>query len=67
MSICSDVYITKEEAIKKVTELLMYEQEKLIKKAIEAMDSWELGSYLNKDSDIYYYNVEDDGHGESDK
>ena len=58
MSICSDVYITLEKAREMVLKELMYEQTKLVKKAIEAMDVWELSHIINRDSDIYYYNIE---------
>ena len=58
MSICSDVYITLEKAREMVLKKLMYEQTKLVEKAIEAMDVWELSHIINRDSDIYYYNIE---------
>lgn len=58
MSICSDVYISLEKARKMVLKKLLYDQTKLIEKAVSAMDEWELTSILNKDSDIYYYNIE---------
>jgi len=58
MSICSDVYITKVEACKRVKSMLMYEQETLIDKAMEAMNEWDLVGYLNRDSDLIYYNIE---------
>ena len=57
MSICSDVYIDIEEARKKVKAKLMYEQERLIDSAIKGMEDWELSSYINQDSDLYYYNI----------
>jgi len=60
MSICSDVWITKDEAKKAVVEKLIYENRILIKLAVESMNTFELSGYLN-DSDIYYYNIEDDG------
>jgi iron-sulfur cluster repair protein YtfE (RIC family) len=58
MSICSDVYITKEDAVDQVTKILMYEQEKLVRKAVQAMSDDELSCHLNKESDLYYYNIE---------
>lgn len=57
MSICSDVFITEEEARKKVKAFLLYEQELLVDSAVKGMDIFELGSYLNKDSDMYYFNI----------
>jgi len=64
MSICSDVYITKAEACKRVKSMLMYEQEILVDKAMEAMTECDLTIYLNKDSDLYYYNIDSDGEEE---
>lgn len=58
MSICSDVYISLEKARKMVLKELLYDQTKLIEKAVSAMDEWELSLILNKNSDIYYYNIE---------
>ena len=58
MSICSDVFITREEAEKMVEAQLIYEQTELIKNAIKGMDVWALSSVLNRDSDLYYYNIE---------
>lgn len=58
MSICSDVYISQEEARKRVKSLLMYEQGKIVELAIKGMQNWELTSYLNGDDSIYYYNIE---------
>ena len=64
MSICSDVYISLDEARRRVKIKLMFEQERLIDSAIKGMDKWELDSLLNEDSDIYYYNIkEDDNEG----
>ena len=59
MGISSDVYISKEEAIKRVKAKLMYDHELLINSAIKGMDTWDLSSILNQDSDLYYYNIED--------
>ncbi len=58
MSICSDVFITREEAEKMVKSQLMYEQEMLIDNAIKGMSSLDLSGLLNRDSDLYYYNIE---------
>lgn len=60
MSICSDVQILRSEARKRVTELLLIEQRKLIKLAVHSMSNSELGSYLNQNNELYYYNVEND-------
>ena len=60
MSICSDVFITREEAEKMVYSQLMYEQERLIQQAIKGMNSWELSGILNRDSDLYYYSIENE-------
>ena len=57
MSICSDVFITREEAEKMVKSQLIYEQTELIKSAIKGMTIWELSGILNRDSDLYYYNI----------
>lgn len=57
MSICSDVYIDIETARQKVKAKLMYEQERLIDSAVKGMEDWELSSYLNQDSSLYYYNI----------
>lgn len=58
MSICSDVFITREEAEKMVKSQLIYEQTELINSAIKGMTIWELSGILNRDSDLYYYNIE---------
>lgn len=59
MSICSDIFITMEEARKRVKEKLMYQQEKLIDTAVKNMKSWELTSELNDGSnDLYFYHIE---------
>lgn len=60
MSISSDVYITRKEAKKRVLASMLYEQKRLIDKAVNAMEDFELSSYLNRDSDLYYYNIETD-------
>jgi len=61
MSISSDVFITEEEARQKVAKLMMIEQEELIKLAIKGMNVFELESYLNRDSEMYFFNVEGTG------
>lgn len=58
MSICSDVFITKEKARAMVKRVLLSQQEILIDQAIKGMDTWELRRYLNSDGSIYYYNIE---------
>lgn len=58
MSICSDVYITREEAEKRVKAKLLYDYELIILQAISAMDEYELTNHLNNDGDLYYYNIE---------
>lgn len=57
MSICSDIFITEEEAREKVKRILMYQQEQLIDAAIKSMKDFELSGYLNQDGSIYYYNI----------
>lgn len=62
MSISSDVYITKKEAIKMVTSQLLHEQKQLIKRAVKGMDDWELTNILNDyNGEDYYYHIEDEG------
>lgn len=58
MSICSDIYISLDEARRRVKVELMSEQEKLVDQAIKGMSEWDLSRILNRDSDIYYYNIE---------
>lgn len=58
MSITSDVYITKEEAKKRVKAILLSQQEYLIDIAVRNMDNFELSGYLNGGDDLYYYNIE---------
>lgn len=60
MSIYSDVWITREEAEKKVKQRVMRQQERLIDAAIKGMTSSELSWLLNEDGSIYYYHVEGD-------
>lgn len=57
MSICSDVYIDIHKAREMVKAELMAEQERLVENAVKGMDKWELSRVLNRDSDIYYYNI----------
>ncbi len=56
MSICSDIYITREEARKRVKAVLMNQQEKLIDLAIKSMSDSDLACELH--SDMYYVNIE---------
>lgn len=58
MSICSDVYISREEARVRVKNELLYQQKELIELAIKGMNDFELIHILNKDSDLYYYNID---------
>lgn len=58
MGICSDVYISREEAEKMVLKGLLYDQKVLLEKVVKVMEDHELTSHLNKDSDLYYYNIE---------
>lgn len=58
MSICSDVFISREKAREMVSKHLMYEQEKLVNAAVKNMQDYELTRYLNGDNSIYYYNIE---------
>lgn len=55
MSICSDVFITKEKALERVKRILLSKQEVLIDLALKSMDDFELTSYL--DSEMYYYTI----------
>jgi hypothetical protein len=66
MSICSDVYISKEKAQLMVKNKLLYQQELLINLAVKAMEDFELSGYLNEDGSIYYYNIESDEEEEED-
>lgn len=61
MSICSDVFISREKALIMVKKQLMYEQERIVDLAIKNMPNWEITSYINSDGSIYYYNIEQDG------
>ena len=56
MSICSDIYITREEAEKRVKATLLYQQERLIELAVKSMDDSDLARELH--SDTYYVNIE---------
>ncbi len=59
MSICSDVFISREKAREMVKAKLMYQQEKLVEIAVKNMKDWELTSELNDGSeDLYFYNIE---------
>lgn len=67
MSICSDVYITREKAEKMVKSRLMYEQERLIDLAVKSMGNFDLSGYINEEGSIYYYNIEDDSEDEDEE
>ena len=54
MSICSDVFISLEEARERVRSKLMYQQSLLIESAIKSMNEFELSGYLNEDGSLYY-------------
>lgn len=58
MSICSDVFISLEEARERVRSKLMYQQSLLIESAIKSMNEFELSGYLNEDGSLYYYNID---------
>lgn len=55
MSICSSVTIERKEALEKVFKKLMAQQESLIRKAVNSMDNWELGSEIS--NELYDYTV----------
>lgn len=57
MSICSDVFITLEEAREMAIENLLYDHKTIIVKAVEAMDDFELSGIINKNSYTVYYNI----------
>ena len=58
MSSCSDVYMTKKEATRRVKARLLDNHEQLLEIAVNSMTTSELTSYLNIDgSDFYYYNI----------
>lgn len=59
MSISSDVVITRQEALERVFNDLMSEQEMLIRKAVNYMRNHELASKLH--SDLYFYHVDGKG------
>jgi hypothetical protein len=61
MSICSDVYITREKAEMMVKNKLEYQQRLLIKQAIKGMDDYELTNHLNEDGSLYYFHIESNG------
>ena len=54
MSISSDITITREQAIKRVKNKLMYEHEALVDLAVDAMDDSTLCSYLHTDCEFYH-------------
>lgn len=59
MSISSDITITRQKALEAVFKKLMYQQESLIRRAVNSMDNHDLGSELH--GDMYFYNVEGEG------
>ena len=59
MSISSDVTITRQKALEAVFKKLMRRQEFLIRKAVNSMDNFELGSELH--TDLRFYDVEGEG------
>ena len=59
MSISSDVTITRQKALEAVFKKLMYEQTRLIRRAVNGMSNDELASELH--SDLYFYDVEGEG------
>lgn len=59
MSICSDVYISLEEARERVRSKLTDQQIKLVEAAVKGMTETELCWELNDDDDpIYWYNID---------
>jgi len=60
MSICSEVYISKDKAKQMVKEKLMAEHAQLIDQAVSGMNESELNEHLNSESDLYYYNISED-------
>ena len=58
MSVCSDVYLTREEAKSRVKNKLMRDHEFLIDSFVNKAESYELSSILNRDEDYYYYRIE---------
>lgn len=59
MSICSDVFISLEEARERVRSKLMDQQTQLIEAAVKGMTERELSWELNDDDDpIYWYNIQ---------
>lgn len=59
MSICSDVFISLEEARERVRSKLMDQQSSLIEAAVKGMTERELSWSLNDgSSDLYHYNID---------
>lgn len=58
MGICSDVFITRDEARSRVKSLLLNEQQQLIESAIKGMADSDLTRILNRDSELYYFNID---------
>jgi hypothetical protein len=59
MSICSDIDITRKEALECVFKQLMWKQESLIRKAVNGMSNDDLASELH--SEMYFYHVSGKG------
>ena len=59
MSISSDIDITREKALKRVFNILMSQQEMLVRKAVNAMSNDELASELH--TDMAFYHVSGEG------
>jgi len=57
VSVCSDKFITKQEAMEMVKHILMYNQQILVEQAVKGMDKHELIDVLNKECEFIYYNI----------
>jgi hypothetical protein len=60
MSICSDQYISRKKAREMVLNRLMNKQRELVENAVKGMADHELTSILNEDSDLYFYEIDED-------
>lgn len=59
MSMWWDTFISKQEAVERVTEELMSRQKTLVELAVKSMDDFELTSVLNEGRDSgAYYNID---------
>lgn len=65
MSICSSIYITKEEALKQAKSVLMRQQESLVDNALKSMEDYELGLLLS--TELYDYNIVTDEENEDEQ